>query len=252
VVASQLTQGTQFLSQQVCCCFFNCFFLFYRLTTVTLRFFFGLKPEEPAVATVFVGNLDLENLKTITINGEQFTRQEMTKKRWWYGRHRSRRSQVPRCPTSASIRPDGYAIIRGDCLCNGKKQEVLKIGEIARISAEMKEFIKTKYPEFGRLSAKDAANKIHGLFTDQYAGRAFVGLSVDQVYNLVRNLRNQDAGGERKFWEWPLVNCSPADERPFLQFIKRTNVVCDTSGRRKSEHTHMMGWAHPGGCASNL
>ena len=114
--AHSLTQGSQLLSQQVCCVRWVLFYSFFTGSPLSHHADLSvLKPEEPAVATVFVGELDLENMKSITINGEQFTFKEMTKRRWWYGRHSRWRSQG--CPTTASIRPDGHAIIRGDCVC---------------------------------------------------------------------------------------------------------------------------------------
>ena len=109
----------------------------------------------------------------------------------------------------------------------------------------MKEHVRNKLYDYSSISPWAAANAIHGFFATKYAGRAFTGLTSNQLHSLVNNLRNNEATGDNKYRIPPMSICGADDSRPWLQFDVWVNVV-SAAGRRKTELTHMIGWAHLG------
>ena len=153
--------------------------LFGVLTTVPPCF----QPADPTEKEmIYVKEWTSGNLH---VGGRIITRKRPNKDGSVYGRCANYRSTG--CRSSANYK-DGLVKLYGDCICKGTV--TIKVGDIVDINVEMKEFVKTRYHEFSRLAPKDAANKIHAMFTEKYAGQAFKGPSVDQLHSLVKNLRN--------------------------------------------------------------
>ena len=93
------------------------------------------------------------------------------------------------CKSTVTVAEDGTMTFRNVCSCPSLGKEIKKMGEIIDAVQPMKEFVKLHLYEYASRPPYAAAKAIHEHFEELYKGRAFNGLRVDQITNLVRNLR---------------------------------------------------------------